>query len=138
MSNAKRPTLQKKQTRAASEKVDSALDMGAAFTIDGVEYKITTGDLSALDVRELRKQVGMSFPHLLALLFSDEDSDIDAIAAILWLARRVNGDEPNLTFDEVAAETGYDVITKIREGSEQITEDDVDGAKDPGSLDPEG
>lgn len=135
MTGPKRPSLAKKATRASKQKVDDALDMGAAFTIDGTEYKITTGDLSALDVRELRKQVGMSFPHLLSILFSDDDSDIDAIAAILWLARRVNGDEPDLTFDEVAAETGYDVITKIREGSEQIS--DPEGDKDLDSLDPE-
>jgi hypothetical protein len=132
---AKRPTLAKKQTRQTKAKVDSALDMGAQFTIDGEVYKITTGDLSALDVMALRKQTGKSFPQLLSELFGD-DSDIDTIAAVLWLARKVNGDEPHLTFEQVAEETGYDVITKIREGTEQVSDDD-ETVEDLGTLDPE-
>lgn len=134
---AKRPSLAKKPTRAGKEKMDDALDMGAKFTIEGREYQITTGDLSALDVRELRKQTGMSFTQVLGLLFSD-DSDIDVIAAVLWLARRVNGDEPNLSFDEVARETGYDVITKIQDGKKQVTGEDDDATKAAEDLDPEG
>lgn len=133
----KRPTLKKTQNRQERAKMDDALDMGARFTIDDTVYEITTGDLSALDVQALRKQVGMSFPNLLANLFGD-DSDIDAIAAVLWLARRVNGGEPNLTYNEVAAEVGYDVITKIREGSEELTGDETDEDKATGELDPEG
>lgn len=137
MTGPRRPSLAKKTTRATKEKLDSALDMGAEFTIDGTKYQITTGDLSALDVRELRKQTGYSFSNLLALLFS-EDSDIDVIAAVLWLARRVNGDEPNLSFAEVAAETGYDVITKIQDGKKQVDGEDDDETKAAEDLDPEG
>jgi hypothetical protein len=133
---AKRPSLAKKPTRKTNEKVDSSLDMGARFTIDGTVYEILAGDLSALDVQALRKQVGTSFPSLLATLFSDE-GDIDTVAAVLWLARKVNGGEPALTYNEVAAEVGYDVIQKIQEGAEQVDGDDSDD-KELDSLDPEG
>jgi hypothetical protein len=129
----KRPSLAKKQTRAGAAKADASLDMGAQFTIDGEQYKVTMGDLTALDVGALRKQTGKSFPSLLSELFSD-DADIDTIAAVLWLARRVNGGEPDLTFAEVAAETGYDVITKL--SAEPASEDDE--GKSPEVMDPEG
>lgn len=136
MSNAKRPSLARKTTRKEKERQDSSLEVGAQFTIDGETYRIVMGDLSALDIMALRKQVGITFPALIGKLFDEDDSDIDLIAAVLWLARRVNGDEPNLKYEEVAAEVGYDVIEKIRESAEEA--DDVDEDKDPESLDPEG
>jgi hypothetical protein len=133
----KRPSLTHKSSRKEKERVDGALEMGVQFTIDGVEHRVVMGDLSALDIRALRSEVGITFPSLLAKLFSDDETDIDLIAAAVWLARRVNGGEPSLKYVEVASEMGYDVIQKIRDSSEQIT-DDVDEDKEPGSLNPEG
>lgn len=133
---AKRPSLNRKPSRKGKEAVDNALEMGVQFTIDGTVHKVVMGDLCALDVKALREQVGLSFPNLLGKIFSD-DSDIDLIAAAVWLARRVNGGEPNLKYVDVAGEMGYDVIEKINESAEQVT-DDTDEGKDAGSLDPEG
>jgi hypothetical protein len=90
--------------------------MGAQFTIDGEQYKVTMGDLTALDVGALRKQTGKSFPSLLSELFSD-DADIDTIAAVHVAARGGSTVVTDLTFAEVAAETGYDVITKLSVGA---------------------
>lgn len=111
-----RPSLTKKSTRSSRENEDSYLDTGVEFFIDGKHYKITVGDLSALDARELRRQVGLTFHQILREVFSD-DGDLDMIAAVIWLARYVNGDERDLTYAEVAGDLGYDVLEKIREGA---------------------
>lgn len=133
----KRPSLAKKANRQEKEKVDNSLEMGVQFTFDGQTHKVVMGDLSALDIRALREQVGITFPSLLAKLFNDDETDIDLIAAAVWLARRVNGGEPGLRYNDVASEMGYDVIAKIRESGEKVT-DDADEDKEAGSLDPEG
>lgn len=133
----KRPSLAKKANRQEKEKVDNSLEMGVQFTFDGQTHKVVMGDLSALDIRALREQVGITFPSLLAKLFNDDETDIDLIAAAVWLARRVNGGEPGLRYNDVASEMGYDVIAKIRESGEKVTED-ADEDKEAGSLDPEG
>lgn len=134
---AKRPSLAKKASRKEKEKQDSSLDVGAQFTIDGETYRVVMGDLSALDIMALRKQVGLTFPALIGKLFDEDDSDIDLIAAVLWLARRVNGGEPTLKYEDVASEIGYDVIEKIR-GSAEEADDETDEDTNAESLDPEG
>jgi hypothetical protein len=111
VSNAKRPTLQKANTRTSKAKQDAALDLGMTLTLDGKDYTVRTGDLTALDARELRRQVGMSFPQVIAGALSDA-TDIDILAAIIWLARYVNG-ERALTYEDVAGEIGYDVLDKF-------------------------
>lgn len=121
MSNAKRPTLQKANTRTTKAKQDAALDMGMTLTLDGKDYTVRTGDLTALDARELRRQVGMSFPQVIAGALSDA-TDIDILAAIIWLARFVNG-EKNLTYEDVAGEIGYDVLERF-EVKEAQSEDE--------------
>lgn len=110
MSNTQRPTTARKVTRKTEAKRDAALDEGLKLTIDGAEYVVRAGDLTALDSRELRKQVGMSFAALLQAF--NTDPDIDLIAAVMWLARRIKG-EAQLTYDDVAGEVGYDVLDQI-------------------------
>lgn len=139
VTTSKRPSLEKRQSRtertAETNKVDASLDLGIKFTIDGEDFSITMGDLTAWDVRDLRQQTGYSFAQLLDAFWGD-GTDVDIVAACLWLARKVNGGETSLTYEQVARETGYEVIDKIRQGSQPA--DDVDEDKEAGDLDPEG
>jgi hypothetical protein len=121
-----RPTTARKVTRKTEEKRQSGLDEGLRLTIDGAEYVVRAGDLTALDSRELRRQVGFSFTGLLGAFQSAPD--IDLIAAVVWLARRIRG-EVTLSYDDVAGEMGYDVLDHI-EFAEA-------GAEDVDAADPE-
>ena len=86
--------------RAAEEEGPSM-----TVTIGGVAYKAAAKDLTAVDVREIRKQLGYSFFGLLREL--ETDSDIDLIAGVVWISRRING-ERDLDYAEVAAGISYD------------------------------
>lgn len=112
MSNT-RPSTARKVTRKTEAKRDASLDEGLKIAIDGTEYEVRRGDLTALDSRELRRQVGMSF--VAVIRECGTDPDIDLIAAVVWLARRVKG-EIHLTYNDVAAEMGYDVLDTIEFG----------------------
>jgi hypothetical protein len=122
-----RPSTARKVTRKTEEKRDAALDEGLKLTIDGAEHVVRAGDLTALDSRELRRQVGMSFTGLMQAFASDPD--IDLIAAIVWLARRIRG-EALLSYDDVAGEMGYDVLDRIEFAEPEPEETD--------GTDPEG
>lgn len=104
---AKRPSLAKKTTRKEREKADSLLDSGVRLTIRGEDVEVLAGDLNGLHARELRRQVGVTFPGLVAVLESSY-FDIDMVAALLWLRRLIDGED--VSYDEVAEETGYDVL----------------------------
>lgn len=75
-----------------------------AITVDGVRYEVAELDLRAPDIRELRKETGMSFMRLVETF--EADPDLDLVAAFLWLARRSNG-EPSLRYADVANGMGY-------------------------------
>lgn len=123
---ANRPSTARKHTRTTEQNRSDALDQGAKITVDGEEYVVRAGDLSALDSRALRKEVGVSFIQLIDELTTN--ADIDSIAAIMWLARRIKG-EATLRYETVAAEVGYDVLDTIKFAEP--------GAEDA-STDPEG
>lgn len=122
MAAQNRPSLARKDTRTAKGKRDAALDEGVRLIVDGEVYEVRAGDLNALESRELRRQVGMTFPQLVDDL--DRAPDIDLIAALMWLARRLRG-ERDVTFEDVASEVGYDVMEDIeidRPGAEDLEE----------------
>lgn len=107
MANTRRPsTARKPPTKAVQAEKDEALEEGLTITVDGTAYTVRTGDLSALDTRALRKELGMSFVGLLDAF--RKDPDIDLIAGVMWLSRRAKG-EFSLTYDEVAGDLGYDL-----------------------------
>lgn len=120
MSNAKRPNLVR-QSAQAQKKRTEALDEGLTITVDGTAYTVVQGDLTSLDTMALRRETGYSFRRLLEA-FRD-DPDVDLIAALVWLSRRVQG-ERMLSFAEVADEIGYDVEIDIKtpDGSEEAPE----------------
>lgn len=76
----------------------------------GIEITITFNDrpfiyrhneMTAVDVRDCRRETGFTVNRLLGLV-GDADIDIDSVAAILWLARRQQG-ERGLRYDAVAS-----------------------------------
>ncbi|MGH9460368.1 MAG: hypothetical protein ACRD1X_04070 [Vicinamibacteria bacterium] len=96
------------------------MEEGVSINVDGVDYTVRTGDLSALDAQALRKELGLSFIGLMKAL--QDDPDIDLIAGIVWLSRRVSG-EPMLTYSEVAKDIGYDLEVKVANAEAPTTEE---------------
>jgi len=123
VSNTKRPTLTKRTTRASEQARKAELDAGIAVMVDGVRYQVRMGDLSSMDAANLRRETGFSFRGLMTA--AAKDPDIDIVAAIVWLARRLDG-EALLDFETVAREIGYDADVDLAD-----TEDDDLGADPP-------
>jgi riboflavin synthase alpha subunit len=117
MSNAKRPTLERKVTRASESKRKDELNLGLSISVDGTVYTVRQGDLTSLDTMALRRETGYSFMGLLKAF--QADPDIDLIAALVWLARRIDG-EQMLAYADVASDIGYDVdIDVVGEAGEE-------------------
>jgi hypothetical protein len=87
-----------------------ATDVGIKVTYEGTAYEIHFGELSGLDVRELRRQTGYTTFALLQTVF-DGDTDLDIFAAIVWLARRLAG-EP-VTYEVVAGGMKWGAADKV-------------------------
>lgn len=103
MSN--RPSLARKVTPKDKAKTQEALDQGVKFTLPtGETYEVRIGDVTPRLAREVRRETGSSFQHILRE--AGADSDIDTISTLVWIARRVKGEEVEL--DDV--EVGYDVL----------------------------
>lgn len=121
---AKRPTLVKATSRKGREAADNILNQGVVVTTGAQTVTLRAGDLNALHSRELRRQVGITFPGLIVGLNEQAHFDIDLIAAVLWLRRLVDGED--VTYNEVAAETGYDSLEnlKIEDADPDTAEDD--------------
>lgn len=122
---ARRPSLAKKPTRAGKDKQDSVLNDGVRLVVGDVVWQVTAGDMNGLHARELRRQVGITFPGLMAVLQS-EYFDVDMVAALIWLRRLIDGED--VTYTQVASETGYEVLDDFSLGG---PEDDDDGADVP-------
>lgn len=113
MSNARRPsTTRRPATKKSKADKQKALDQGIKVTVAGVDYSVRLGDLSALDSLALRRELGVSFMGLMRQL--NDDPDIDSIAAIVWLRRRIDG-EIVLPYESVAADFSYDTEFDIEE-----------------------
>lgn len=103
----KRPPLARKVTPASERARNAALDEGIRITYEGQVYQVQAGDLNALDSQALRRELGLSFMGLLNALGTDPD--IDLLAGVVWLARRVNG-EVGLAYAEIAGQMGYEAL----------------------------
>ncbi len=115
MSNTKRPALQRQHTRTSEKKRNDDLDLGITVKVDGREYTVRQGDLTSMDTMALRRETGFSFRSLLVAF--NADPDIDLVAALVWLARRSEG-EKLLSFEQVADEIDYDVDLDLIEVAE--------------------
>lgn len=78
---------------------------GIQVDYNGKTYVVRQGDITAQDARALRKETGFSWLGLMRE--AGKDFDIDLVAAIVWFARRLDGDR-DLAFDDVADEITYD------------------------------
>lgn len=67
------------------------------ITVDGVAHILDYSELTAIDSKDFRREVGIP---LASVLTDKEDVDLDVIAGLIWLARRKN--EPGLTYETVA------------------------------------
>lgn len=90
--------------RKTAGKAKNADAPGLQIVLDGRTHTVRESDLTPHDVRALRKEVGFSWAGLSREL--QRDPDIDLIAALVWLARRIDGDE--VPYDQVLDEIGYD------------------------------
>ena len=123
MSNTKRPTLQKRTTRATETARKAELDAGIAVMVDGTRYAVRMGDLTSMDAANLRRATGFSFRGL--MMAASKDPDIDIVAAIVWLSRRIDG-ELMLDYETVAQEIGYDAEVDLADvGDDDTTGDDL-------------
>ncbi len=81
------------------------------FSITGGPYKgdygIDKGDISAVDVGDLRSQQGG--PNLDAFLTGQAPLGLEAFAALVWLVRRRGGNR-GLAYRAVAEHINFDVI----------------------------
>jgi hypothetical protein len=110
MSMDGRPSVQRKHTRASEAKRDERMDLGVAINVDGTEYVVREGDLTALDTMALRRETGMSFVDVM-MAFA-KHPDIDLVATLVWLARRING-ERVLPYEAVATQINYDSTIEL-------------------------
>lgn len=87
-----------------------ALDEGLAIGVNGARYEVRFGDLTAMDVSALRRETGYSWQGLLTA--ANEQPDIDVVAVIVWLHRRLAG-EKLLPFEAVANELDYSMDVEL-------------------------
>lgn len=86
------------QARAA-ERARADIGPHLSVEVNGAKYLLAARDMTGLDVRELRRQTGYSYNGLVAAFTADYD--VDLVAAVVWMARRQQGDT-EVTYDEVA------------------------------------
>jgi hypothetical protein len=116
--NGQAPPREKPWQELEEDKRKSdATDVGIRVTYEGTAYEIHFGELSGLDVRELRKQTGYTTFGLLNTVF-DGNVDIDVLAAIVWLARRMAGE--TLAYDVVAGGMKWGAADKSIEFMEAV------------------
>lgn len=120
-----RPPLAPRHTRKTEERADAALEQGICINYDSTPYTVRVGDVSPRLARELRRETGYSFNRLFELL--EEDPDVDLIAAFIWLARRVAGEQ--VTLDEVEAAIGYQGV--LAEGFDLSVAGAAEAGDDP-------
>jgi hypothetical protein len=95
------PTAKEKPWQELEEdkRRSESTDVGLKATVAGRVYEFHFGEMSASDVAVLRQQTGHSGLQLLNLLV--HAPDVDLVAAVVWMARRLAG-EKSLTYEQVA------------------------------------
>lgn len=105
-----RPPLARQHTRKTEAKRTDALDQGVSIELDGEVYEVRAGDLTAVHSRMLRRECGVSFVQLMDELTTA--CDIDSIAVVIWLARRLRGEEL-VSYEDVANGIDYSIQDRI-------------------------
>lgn len=107
-----RPSTARKVTRKTEERRRAPLEEGVRFTIDDESYVLRLGDVTPKIARRFRATLGFSFNTGWQLL--QQDTDIDLIAAMVWVARLVAGedigiDDVDLSYAHVGDEGRFDM-----------------------------
>lgn len=82
---------------------------GMKIEVDGRTFIVRQADVSPRQVRELRRETGFSWAGLGREL--QRDPDLDLIGALIWLARRIDGED--VSYDDVLDGLSYDADMKI-------------------------
>jgi hypothetical protein len=90
------------------------------ITVDGKDYVLRSGELTAIDARDFHAAIGQR----LLDVFRRGPQDLDEIAGLVWIVRRRK--EPGMPFEVVANAISYDAVLKIDNGSSSATEDPAD------------
>lgn len=98
----------KQQTPAAS---NGQAEFEIAWSFEGRGYRITPKDLTAVESRLYRQQMGQPFMRTMA----DGDIDLDVIATLMWLMDR--RDDPLLDWEDVAERITYANISELDVGA---------------------
>lgn len=94
MSNTQRPSTARKVTGSSERKREEALDNGLRISLDGESYEVRLGDVNSHVAKEFRNATGMGpLQFLNAAAF---DMDVDYLAAFIFLARRIRGEQVRL------------------------------------------
>ncbi len=98
-------------------------DVRVMFEVDGAEYKLTYHDLPFATWSDLKRQAGFTPKTLLDAM---SDVDVEALVALLWLARRQA--RPSLSFYEVMQKMSPSVQFRLLElsveGRDVVARDD--------------
>lgn len=92
--SSSRPTVGGKITRKTEEKRNAELDQGVRFTIGDDVHEVRIGDITPRLAREVRRETGLSVMQLLEEV--GEAPDIDTVASLVWVARRLKGEVVDL------------------------------------------
>lgn len=84
------------------------VEPGISISIDDTEYVIRMSDMTGLDAKDFRAQVGMT---LTSVFFGQVPQDIDTLAGLIWLARRRT--EPGLTYRQVAGSINLTTVMDV-------------------------
>lgn len=84
-----------------------------AFAVDGRDYVITPGDLTAVESRAFKREMGRG----LIATFADGDYELEELATLMWLMDR--RDDPSLSWEDVASKITLADIRQVEvEGDE--------------------
>lgn len=100
-------------------------------TLREVDYPLTLGDLSALDIGALRQESGFTTRDLLQAMLKGS-TDLDMVAVVVWLSRRTHG-EYALPYVAVATDVTFDDFAGValKFAPNEPVEDDEEGPLDP-------
>jgi hypothetical protein len=115
-----RPNIARKQTRTTHAQRREEMDAGLSLVVNGTKYTVRIGDIHGILASQLRRETGYSFRGL--MMAAAKDPDIDIVAAIMWLSRRIDG-EHMLAFEDVAEGLDYDADVELAE-ADGAPEDD--------------
>lgn len=114
----------RRKPKPKAEDVDSP---GLSLTLDGKTYVVRESDLTGLDVRALRRETGYSWVGLSKEIA--RDPDVDLFAALIWLGRRLAGDE--VAYETVLDEMSYGSDLKVEVEDKRKTPAAAEGDDSP-------